>query len=90
MTQSKNKATSDHNMDPQTQKEAPGATGTSKEKVVGVDIGTSKIVFSEKKNGKIDFSSQRNAFISVEYSKFTEKILDQNQIKMYTKKQRKY
>ena len=67
----------------QVQKETPGAAGTSNERVIGIDIGTSKIVFCEKKNGKFDFSSQRNAFISVDYSKFTEKILNQNQIKYH-------
>ena len=89
MTQNKTKGEKNHeaasiqNMEHQAQKETPGETGTSNERVVGVDIGTSKIVFSEKKNGKIDFSSQRNAFISVDYSKFTEKILNQNQIKYH-------
>ncbi|MGD8294708.1 MAG: hypothetical protein PVF37_23550 [Desulfobacterales bacterium] len=90
MTQSKNKGGKNHEaeietgfnsvMESQTKKESSG----KEERVVGVDVGTSKIVFSEKKNGKIDFSSQRNAFISVDYSKFTEKILNQNQIKYHT------
>ena len=48
---------------------------------VGVDIGTSKIVIARKKNGHIDYASHRNAFISVEHSNFTEKILNQNQIR---------
>jgi len=46
----------------------------------GVDIGTSKIVVAKKKNDKIEYSSQRNCFISVEFSNFAEKILSQNQI----------
>ena len=89
MTQNKTKgeknqeAASIQTMEHQAQNETPGEAGTSDGRVVGVDIGTSKIVFSEKKNGKIDFSSQRNAFISVDYSKFTEKILNQNQIKYH-------
>ena len=36
---------------------------------VGVDIGTSKIVFAQKKSGNVEFTSQLNAFISVKYSK---------------------
>ena len=50
---------------------------------VGVDIGTSKIVFARKKHGNVAFSSQLNAFISVQYSKFTESILNQNRINHY-------
>ena len=91
MTQNKNKGDkeaeietgSNQTMAQQAKKESSGGAGSLNERVVGVDIGTSKIVFSEKKNGKIDFSSQRNAFISVDYSKFTERILDQNQIKYH-------
>jgi len=93
MTQNKNKgeknheteikAASNQTTEHQAQKETPGEVGNSNERMVGVDIGTSKIVFSEKKNGKIDFSSQHNAFISVDYSKFTERILKQNQIKYH-------
>ena len=89
MTQNKNKGEknreaeietgSNSAMEHQTKQNTPEGA----ERAVGVDIGTSKIVFSEKKNGKIDFSSQRNAFISVDYSKFTETILNQNQIKYH-------
>jgi hypothetical protein len=84
MTQSKTKSEKNQETEIETasnptQKES----GASNGRLVGVDIGTSKIVFSEKKNGKIAFSSQRNAFISVDYSKFTEKILTQNQIKYH-------
>jgi actin-related protein len=55
--------------------------GDSDTACVGVDIGTSKIVIARKKNGHIDYASHRNAFISVEYSSFTQKILNQNQIR---------
>lgn len=48
---------------------------------IGVDIGTSKIVTAVKKNDHIEYASHRNAFISVEYSSFTKRILNQNQIK---------
>jgi actin-like ATPase involved in cell morphogenesis len=76
-------AASNHAMEQQAAKETTGGAGASNERAVGVDIGTSKIVFSEKKNGKIEFKSQRNAFIAVDYSKFTEKILNQNQIRYH-------
>ncbi|RJP79115.1 MAG: hypothetical protein C4522_11390 [Desulfobacteraceae bacterium] len=54
-------------------------------KALGVDIGTSKTVFAKNGNGNgsRDYLSQRNAFIEVEYSKFTEKILKQNEIRHY-------
>jgi hypothetical protein len=50
-----------------------------------VDIGTSKTVFAKNGNGNVgnDYLSQRNAFIEVAYSKFTEKILRQNGIRHY-------
>jgi len=67
MTQNKTKSeknredASSQTMEHQAQKETPGEAGTSNERMVGVDIGTSKIVFSEKKNGKIDFSAGSKA-----------------------------
>ncbi len=50
---------------------------------IGIDIGTSKTVFvtNNKRNSNNTFLSQLNAFLSVEYSKFTEDILRQNKIK---------
>jgi hypothetical protein len=50
---------------------------------VGVDIGTSKIAFAKSQDNKLEFTAELNAFIEVKYSKFTEKILRQNQIKHY-------
>ncbi len=47
---------------------------------IGVDIGTSKIVAAAKDQGQVKFSSQLNAFIAVDYSKFTQGILKQNEI----------
>ena len=57
--------------------------GNSDTNAIGVDIGTSKIVFAQKQNSNFEYVSHRNAFISVEYSKFTEKILNQNQIRYH-------
>ncbi|UCF94564.1 MAG: hypothetical protein JSW39_10515 [Desulfobacterales bacterium] len=64
----------------QDKKNALDRTAEPNTKAVGVDIGTSKIVFAQKKNGRVDFLSQRNAFIAVDFSKFTESILNQNRI----------
>ncbi len=52
---------------------------------IGVDIGTSKTVFAMngKNSGQKDFYSQLNAFIAVDYSRFTENILKQNKINHY-------
>ncbi len=51
---------------------------------VGLDIGTSKTVFAQKdSNGNNEYASQRNAFINVDFSKFTKDILAQNQINHY-------
>lgn len=58
----------------------PPETKNSDTHAVGVDIGTSKIVIATKEDGKEDYTSQLNAFISVDYSKFTENILKQNNI----------
>lgn len=55
-------------------------TAVESERAVGVDIGTSKIVIASKNSGRDQFASQRNAFLSVEYSKFTQGILEQNKI----------
>ena len=53
------------------------------EKAIGVDVGTSKIVIAQKDEGKVSFQSQFNAFMPVEYSKFSEGILQQNEINYY-------
>jgi actin-like ATPase involved in cell morphogenesis len=75
-----NMAAKIQNKNHQAQEETDWKDANPHDRAVGVDVGTSKIVLAEKKNGKIEFTSQRNAFILVDYSKFTEKILEQNQI----------
>ena len=64
---------------------ADGETDETKvvEKAIGVDVGTSKIVIAQKGEGKVSFQSQFNAFMPVEYSKFSEGILQQNEISYY-------
>lgn len=53
------------------------------EMAVGIDIGTSKIVLSEQAGSRHKFTSQTNAFITVQNSKFTRGILKQNKINHY-------
>ena len=77
--EAKNMEAKTHQRD-KAQKENDWKSENSPDRALGIDIGTSKIVLAEKKNGSIDFTSERNAFILVDYSKFTEKILEQNQI----------
>ena len=61
-----------------------GKKGSDTEEIpVGVDIGTSKIVLCEKKKDQLQFSSQLNGFIPVDYSRFTEGILKQNRINYF-------
>ena len=50
---------------------------------LGLDVGTSKIVLAQKSGGKAKCVSQLNAFITVAYSKFTEDILNQNEIRHF-------
>ncbi|MEW6440300.1 MAG: hypothetical protein AB1640_05120 [bacterium] len=52
-------------------------------RALGVDVGTSKIVMAHKTNGAIGFSSQLNAFLTVEYSKLTEGLLRRQKIHRY-------
>ncbi len=61
----------------------PDAPKAEESNAIGVDVGTSKIVFSRKNGALDDFNAQQNAFIEVDYSKFTRDILKQNKINHY-------
>lgn len=50
---------------------------------LGIDVGTSKIVLAEPSGPRQKFTSQTNAFITVQNSKFTRGILKQNRINHY-------
>lgn len=50
---------------------------------VGVDVGTSKVVAAMPRGRGVDAIVQLNAFIPVPYSKFTEKIINDNGISYY-------
>ncbi len=56
----------------------------SNKNAIGLDIGTSKTVSAKKdSDDNNDYESQRNAFIRVDFSKFTRDILAQNKINHY-------
>jgi len=50
---------------------------------LGVDVGTCRIVISQKKGRMVATRSQLNAFFSVPYFKFTQDILEKNQVKYF-------
>jgi len=52
---------------------------------VGLDIGTSHIVMAQNKGKQIQTVKQLNAFFTIPYSKFTKKILVENDISFYEK-----
>ena len=50
---------------------------------IGLDVGTSKIAVARQTGNDVKASSELNAFFQVPHSRFTEKILEQNQITNY-------
>lgn len=50
---------------------------------LGVDVGTCRIVISQKKGRTIVTKSQLNAFFSVPYMKFTQEMLERNQVSYF-------
>jgi actin-related protein len=50
---------------------------------VGLDIGTSNIVMAQNKGSKIHMVKQLNAFFTIPQSKFTKKILTQNDVMFF-------
>ncbi len=52
---------------------------------VGLDIGTSHIVMAQNAGRHINTVNQLNAFFTIPYSKFTKKILVENDISFYSK-----
>ena len=50
---------------------------------VGLDIGTSHIVMAQNKGKNIHTVKQLNAFFTIPYSKFTKKILVENEVTFY-------
>ncbi len=57
---------------------------------VGLDIGTSRIVMAQNKGKQIHTVKQLNAFFTIPYSKFTKKILVENDVSFYEKNDQFY
>ncbi|PLX49723.1 MAG: hypothetical protein C0613_06595 [Desulfobulbaceae bacterium] len=57
---------------------------------VGLDIGTSHIVMAQNAGRHINTVNQLNAFFTIPYSKFTKKILVENDITFYAKEDQFY
>src|SRR5580658_5280610 len=50
-------------------------TETTKSETIGLDVGTSRIVTARQINNEIKYDAQLNAFVTIPYSKMTEKAL---------------
>jgi len=50
-------------------------TEATKSEVIGLDIGTSRIVTARRVNNEIKYSTQLNAFVTIPYSRMTENML---------------
>ncbi|MBC8412785.1 hypothetical protein H8E50_03830 [bacterium] len=50
---------------------------------IGLDVGTSNIVMAQNKGSKIHMVKQLNAFFTIPQSKFTKKILEQNDVMFF-------
>jgi hypothetical protein len=48
---------------------------TTKSETIGLDVGTSRIVTARQINNEIKYDAQLNAFVTIPYSKMTEKVL---------------
>ena len=57
---------------------------------VGLDIGTSHIVMAQNKGKQVHTVKQLNAFFTIPYSKFTKKILVENDVSFYEKNEQFY
>ncbi|ADH85432.1 hypothetical protein [Desulfurivibrio alkaliphilus] len=57
---------------------------------VGLDIGTSHIVMAQNKGKNIHTVKQLNAFFTIPYSKFTKKILVENEVNFFEKNDQFY
>ena len=50
-------------------------TEATKSEIIGLDIGTSRIVTARQINNEIKYDTQLNAFVTIPYSKMTENML---------------
>jgi len=55
-------------------------TEATKKEMIGLDIGTSRIVTARQINNEINYSTQLNAFVTIPYSRMTESILQKEAV----------
>lgn len=53
---------------------------STQHQVIGLDVGTSRIVVAERASGEIQYDSQLNAFVAIPYSKITQATLEREKI----------
>ncbi|MDQ6704674.1 MAG: hypothetical protein M3Z85_01785, partial [Acidobacteriota bacterium] len=56
------------------------ATRNPTQNVIGLDIGTSRIVTARRTNDQFQFATQLNAFLTLPYSKITASVLEKEKI----------
>ena len=55
-------------------------TEATKSEMIGLDIGTSRIVTARQINNEIRYSTQLNAFVTIPYSRMTENMLQKEAV----------
>ena len=56
------------------------ATRNPTQNVIGLDIGTSRIVTARRANDQYQFATQLNAFLTLPYSKITASVLEKENL----------
>ena len=55
-------------------------TEVTKNQIIGLDVGTSRIVTARQINNEIKYKTQLNAFVTIPYSKMTENVLQKEAV----------
>ena len=55
-------------------------TEVTKNEIIGLDVGTSRIVTARRINNEIKYKTQLNAFVTIPYSKMTESVLQKEAV----------
>jgi len=55
-------------------------TEVAKNEIIGLDVGTSRIVTARQINNEIKYKTQLNAFVTIPYSKMTENVLQKEAV----------
>src|SRR5215472_16174251 len=53
---------------------------TKRDEIIGLDVGTSRIVTARQINNEIKYNTQLNAFVTIPYSKMTENVLQKEAV----------